>query len=244
MDKRRSMLMWGLLLAACAADDESGETPKISTTTPFSGDTSDGGNVDAGPPAGVDDDDDGDADIEPTAGCLAVCEQWITCYDEPVSEVDGCAEDCTWELEELDETCVGLTESLNACLAALTCEDLLAWDEVTTATYPCQSETDAWVESCNDEAGEGDTGSGSGGDSGESDSGTDTGAGTDSGGGTDTGAAAAASADGSHLVDAGRGLGRRFLATVDDRSRRVLHPLDTAADRVALGVLGSAGAQA
>ncbi len=178
------------LTGACTTDDgddgaADGGTPQVGTTTPFAEETSGGTQgVDGGVPPGFDEDDDGGDDIEPTATCLAVCETWLTCYPEPDGDVQGCAEDCTWDLQQIDAECAGLLDALNACAAALTCEELAAWDDPNATSYPCPDESDAWDETCEALYGEEDSGGDSGGESG-GDSGGDTGG--DSGGATSTG---------------------------------------------------------
>lgn len=166
MKKTIEIIMVGLQLAAgCAAqdggDDGAGDsmtTPDIGTSSPFSEDAeeesesgTDSG-VDAGPPADDGEDDDGGdegEEIEPTEGCIAMCQTFVTCYAEPESEVEPCAQECTWELELSVGECLPVTEALNACIAALSCEELLQWEEETAAeTYPCQIESEAWETAC------------------------------------------------------------------------------------------------
>jgi hypothetical protein len=167
--KTIQIILVGLQLAAgCAAetgdDDTAGDampTPDIGTSSPFMEDEDDDesdtdSGVDAGLPEDEGDDDgsddggsdDGGDDIEPTEGCIELCETFVTCEEEAESEVEPCAQECSWELELTEGDCLPVTEALNACIAALSCEEIVQWEESTAETYPCQAESEAWETAC------------------------------------------------------------------------------------------------
>jgi hypothetical protein len=144
----------GLALAP-GCDDADGDADSDADSD-ADGDADADADSDADGDADADADADGDADADADGGhaadCSGACGMFDSCTD--IYPEDGsCVAACMAEYEHFDGSaygpdCIAGITAFYGCWAPITCEDLTAYYERASASYPCGSEEATLVEDC------------------------------------------------------------------------------------------------